>query len=157
MSIYPFLWLLFALANLCLMSGPIGWRALQVTGLGRQKGLGATGTVITLVGQASYMVGMVYIVAFPDYEFQQPFTPIGAFGSSIGMILVGIATLKAGAIHGWRAWLPLMIGLYFFIQLPVQAIFRFSQGLPPAYPVLGLWGLGWIILGYVIASSQNDR
>jgi hypothetical protein len=73
------------------------------------------------------------------------------------MILIGVATLKAGVIRSWQAWIPLVIGLYFFIQLPVQAIFRFSQGLPPAYPVLGLWGLGWMALGYVMASSQNDR
>jgi hypothetical protein len=41
------------------------------------------------------------------------------------------------------------------VQLPVQAAFRFSQGLPPLYYLQAIWMLLWILVGYVIQSAQG--
>jgi hypothetical protein len=41
-----------------------------------------------------------------------PLLPLGALSSAIGLLLTGIAVLRAGQWQGWTRWAPLLVGLY---------------------------------------------
>lgn len=142
--------LLLAIASLCLMAGPIGLRSVRAWS-GR---LGTVGMGLTLIGMALWVVASFYFIANPDQEFNQLLSPAGGFAQCIGMILIGISTLRSKVLRGWQAFVPLLTGLFFVAQLPVQIAFRLSQGLPPLYYLQAVWSLFWISVGYVILTVQ---
>lgn len=69
------------------------------------------------------------------------------FGSSLaialGMILAGVAVLRAGRWGGWHRFMPLVCGL--FIPLALFPAFALP-GYAPHYAI-ALWGLCWGLLG----------
>ena len=100
-------------ASVCLAVGSIGLLAVSAAGTGRVKAMGVAGAVIALLGLVSYITGSLYIYLFPDRAFKQLFTPGGSFLLTLGMLLLGIAVLKARKLRGWRAAAPLLVSLYF--------------------------------------------
>jgi hypothetical protein len=151
--LYPILLSIGSLFFVGMAGGPLGVVTLQLTGTGWKKGLGNIGMVLSMLGLLTYSIGSLYIYTAPDFEsreFNQLFTPIGAQLTSFGMILLGIAVLSARRERGWQAFLPLLVGLGFYVQFLFQIIFRLSQGQPPFYPLLSAWGLLWILLGWLI-------
>lgn len=144
------------IASVCLAGGSIGLLALKAAGTGRGKALAVTGAVITLLGLALYIIGSLYIYSFADQAVKQFFTPGGSFLLTLGMLLMGIAALRAGRLRGWRAAAPLMVSLYFPLQFPLQALLFLGKGRGPNPILLGAWGLFWLLLGYVIWSSARD-
>ncbi|MBC6112660.1 hypothetical protein ACFOG5_11415 [Pedobacter fastidiosus] len=74
-----------------------------------------------------------------------PFAPLGAFLSALGMILIGIASLKTKLWLGWKRFSPLLVGVFpFFFMYPLLLI----TGQRPA-ALIGCWGFSWILLGVV--------
>jgi len=146
---------IWGLAMVCLMGGPLGLLALRAAG-GRR--LGYFGAGLALLGQATQVAGMVYIAVYPALEDEQLFTPLGAQAIWIGMLLLGVATVRAGALTGWRRLAPLAVPAYFVAQVvAIQIPFYFSKGLNPNYAVLGAWGLAWIVLGLAIRTTSSQR
>jgi hypothetical protein len=143
-------------SSVCLAGGSIGLLALRAAGTGRVKALGVVGAVITLLGLASYITGSLYIYGFPDRAFKQLFTPGGSFLLTLGMLLLGIAALKARRLRGWRAATPLLVSLYFPLQFPLQALLFLGKGRGPNPILLGAWGIFWLLLGYAIWSSARE-
>lgn len=143
-------------ASVCLAGGSIGLLSLSAAGTGRVKALGVAGAVITLLGLASYITGSLYIYSFPDRAFKQFFTPGGSFLLTLGMLLLGIAALKARKLRGWRAATPLLVSLYFPLQFPLQALLFLGKGRGPNPILLGAWGIFWLILGYAIWSIARE-
>jgi hypothetical protein len=143
-------------ASSCLACGPIGLLAVSAAGTGRIKALGVAGAVITLLGLVSYITGSLYIYSFPDRAFKQLFTPGGSFLLTLGMLLLGIAVLKARKLRGWRAATPLLVSLYFPLQFPLQALLFLGKGRGPNPILLGAWGVFWLLLGYAIWSIARE-
>ena len=82
-------------------------------------------------------------------------TPLGGILITLGMIVLGTATLGGKKLSGWQAWTPLLVGLYFLVQLVViQVPFFLRRGHPLFAPLLDLWGLFWVLLGLVIVWSE---
>jgi len=145
----------WGLAMACLMGGPLGLLALDAAG-GRP--LGYIGAGLALLGQATQVAGMAYIIAYPALEADQLFTPLGAQAISIGMLLLGIACLRAKRLTGWRRLAPLAPPVYFLAQLlAIQIPFYLTKGLQPNFILLALWGLAWVLLGQAIRSSARER
>lgn len=144
------LMLLFALANLCLMAGPLALRALQAAGAGWTGRVGAVGMAIALLGQLAYIVGAGYIATHPADEFTQPFTPLGAVLVGLGMLLLGLAAARARRLAGWRAFAPLLVGAFYWLMIPVQVVAFIGPTGQPSYKLLAAWGLCWMLLGYAI-------
>lgn len=140
-------------SSLFLALGLFGLLSLGVTGSGRKKALGLTGTLIAVLGLTSYIVGSIYIYNFPDGP--QFFTPAGSALIMLGMLLLGRAVLVARTLRGWRALTPLLVGLYFPLQFPLQAIFFLSQGRGPSPVLLGVWGFFWVLLGVAVYTSSQ--
>jgi hypothetical protein len=142
---------------ICLIGGPLGLLAIGAAGPGWKRTLGTIGAMITLLGLVSYIVGFVYIAFYPDMAFRQRFTPGGSALQALGMTLFGIAVLATRRLRGWRGIVPLLVGLFFPLQLPLQiGVFLNGKGAPgPSGALLGGWGLLWLLLGYVIWSSAQ--
>jgi len=113
------------------------------------------------------MIGaMLWIAAFglllvdPDAAFTQRLTPAGSLLLAVGMLLLGVAVLRARRLAGWRRYVPLAIGLYFPLQLVVQLAF-FLNGrdgqLGPNGWFLGPWGLLWALLGIVLVAEGSEH
>ena len=71
---------------------------------------------------------------------------------------MGIATLRAGIVAGWQRFVPVLLGLWFFVQLPLQVIFFIStSGLPSYTLLLGIWGILWAVFGCVVLWRSNSK
>jgi hypothetical protein len=143
-------------ASVCLAGGSIGLLAVRAAGTGRVKAMGVAGAVITLLGLVSYITGSLYIYISPNRAFKQLFTPGGSFLLTSGMLLLGIAVLKARKLRGWRAAAPLLVSLYFPLQFPLQALLFLGNGRGPNPILLGAWGVFWLLLGYAIWSIARE-
>ncbi len=130
-------------ALVCFLIGVVGLYARQRAGWLARTGLVA-GVLAALVGA---------IGAF--------FNVWGFFGGGVmlltlGMVLLGIASLRNRALRRWNA-LPLVVGLWppllFELTNPYHAP---GNAMPWAQPAaLLIYGLGWVALGYVLWSGAG--
>lgn len=139
--------ILGVLLLLCLTGGPLGLHNLSAFGQGKMSRLGNLGVVITLLGLLVYLVGIFANRINPDLGILYA---LGALLSGLGMLLVGIAASAAGQLAGWHRFAPLLVGLYYFVMLPIQIIFFISPTGEPSTTLLAFWGLTWVLLGYAI-------
>lgn len=138
--------LMFGISALLLLSTPI---AFLIESVNSQSPAGI-GIALTIIGLCVWIIGMLYIRANPTREFRQPFTPLGSFAMSFGMILTGIAILNTDVLDtSWR-YVPLLTGLFFLAQFPIQAIFFIRKQGAPSYRVLSIWGVLWAACGVAL-------
>lgn len=150
---------LAALVALCLGGGLQGLHLMRVVAPGWRTLLGRIGATIVFVGIALWLAAFTLLFFNPGAAFSQRLTPGGSLLMGLGMIMLGIATAASGLLRGWRRWMPLLVGVYFPLQLVVQLTFFLNgrDGTPgPNGLLLGLWGLLWALLGYAIVSSSSQ-
>ena len=70
----------------------------------------------------------------------------------LGLALLGTATLLGKQLIGWRAWTPLLIPL---VGLMIAMVF--SINLYIHFILLGLWGLPWLLVGYVVFTQAGKQ
>lgn len=81
-----------------------------------------------------------------------PFSPLGAFLIGVGMILLGLASIKAKVWTGWKAYTPLLVGCFpFLFMFPLLLL---TGARPPA--MIGLWSCPWIIMGIAAWQRSNQ-
>lgn len=80
-----------------------------------------------------------------------PFAPLSALINAIGMILVGVASLKTRIWSGWKRYTPFIVGCYPFIFMYPLVILTGTR--PPA--MIGLWCIPYLLLG--IAAWQRSK
>jgi len=106
------------------------WKVGEPTGFGKRLNF----LYISMAGAISYFLGQ---------WMPLPFAPLGALLTGLGMILVGVASLKANVWTGWKRYIPLIVGCFpFLFMFPLLII----TGNRPA-AVIGFWGIPWIVLG----------
>ncbi len=146
--------LLWGLANIALMGGPIGIIARRFVPPG---GAAMVGAGLALLGNLSQIAGMLCYLLLPRSAGGQVLTPLGGILITLGMSVLGMATLGEKKLSGWRAWMPLLVGLYFLVQLVVIQVPFFLRGGHPLFaPLLDLWGLFWVLLGLVMVWSEGE-
>ena len=161
----PALELLFLGANICLMGGPLGLLVLRAFGSGGARILGKTGVVVTLLGLLSYIMAAMYILLYPVQEFHSNsliyvFLPAGALLSTLGMLLVGIATLRGKQLRGRAAFAPLLIPIGFVLNVGLQMIYVLATGQHQSLllPIVVLcFGPMWMLVGSAIQSSATGK
>jgi hypothetical protein len=108
--------------------------------------LAKLGLSVTLVGSAlliPFELMLLLNVALGEMllGFYAPLT-------GLGLVLVGIATLRAGYWQGWRRFTPLLCGLYpFLVLIPVFA----ASGGPNFWAIAG-WQVPFVLLGLALRS-----
>jgi hypothetical protein len=111
--------------------------------------LGRIGLGIALLGRASFLIGEV--VSFATGTEDGTFVPLGALLTGVGMVLVGIAVLRARRWDGWQRFLPMLAGVYPFVAMfPLFAV----MGEPPVI-LIALWGIVWLFLGIALQTRAS--
>jgi hypothetical protein len=66
--------------------------------------------------------------------------------------VLGVATLRGRQLQGWQAWLPLVIAGCIFGIVPTYDGNQYLH-----FILLGLWGLPWMLVGYVVFTQAANR
>ncbi|MCB0185370.1 MAG: hypothetical protein KDE31_13955, partial [Caldilineaceae bacterium] len=78
-----------------------------------------------------------------------PLFPAAPMLSAVGILLTGIAVLRARQWHGWTRWLPLITGVYpFLFMFPFVAVTGSTLDI-----AIGFWGLVRFGLGLAIRAQ----
>ena len=97
------------------------------------------------------VMGSIYTL--PDPNRVQWLTPLGSVSVSLGWLAFGIGVLRSRILQSWQRFVPLILGLYFFIQFPLQFFLFISvRGYPSYLIVVGGYGVLIAILGSTIFS-----
>ena len=70
---------------------------------------------------------------------------------------LGISTIVARRLSGWRRVAPLLVGLYYAAMIPVQLVLSIDPDGRPSITLLALWGPTLALLGYAIFSEASER
>ena len=130
-----------------------GLAALHSRQAARAGWPGKSGYAISLTGLALWAVAN--LLRLP---------PGGILVFAVGMVLVGIGTLRAGALPPWSRGIPLILGALlvpgFVLTFPGLVLsFEFADAIG-GFGLAGFFthiaqGLGWVLLGCALWSSEG--
>src|SRR5215207_2286165 len=128
----------FSAAYLGMLGGLVGLHARQMDSYGR---LGRAGFLLAFVGQATSGIfphsrALGWLFSDPGFGFQA-----GILLTSLGLVLMGIATLRAGVLSRWCGFG--LIALVIFLALG-------------AYGGFVVAGLIWLALGYALGPRKRE-
>ena len=127
-----------AVSHLFLLAGVIGLARAGAAGRG---GLATSGLGLTLVGLVVLTVAEIFWKA--QSSVADVLYPVATLAMMLGLILAGVAVLRAGHWGGWHRFSTLACGLYIpFVMMPSFAL----PGLAMHYGI-GAWGVCWLLLG----------
>lgn len=138
---------LWALVTVGVMGGVLGLLAL---GVARPRWIAVIGAALVVLGSLIRIVVAALHLLLPFQEtVNAPLILIlilsGILLLVLGLIMLGITTLLGKQLTGWQAWTPLLVGGFTFIPVAVYSISQFYH-----FILLGLWGIPWMLLGYVV-------
>ncbi len=139
---------LWALANVGMMGGAAGLLALDVA---RPRWLAVIGATLTILGNLIRIGVAAWNIVSPT-SATVPFILLSIFLLIPGMGVLGITTLLGKRLTGWQAWTPLLAAGFSLIPVAIYSINQFVHFL-----LLGLWGLPWVLVGYVIFTHSAKR
>lgn len=133
-------------ANALVLVGVIGLARSGAAGTGR---LARIGLGIALVASALFLPFEILVAI--NEEVGGALLGLSALAQGLGLLLAGIAVLRAGIWTGWRRFTPLLCGLYtFLILIPALAL---SDGYN-AWALAG-WQIPFIALGVSLAQAGS--
>jgi hypothetical protein len=149
-SLHAYGWdeVLWALAIVGEIGAVIGLLALDVA---RPRWLAGIGGALAILGQLIRIVVSALIVLRPPWDSTAPII-VSILLMLLGFALLGTATLLGKQLIGWRAWTPLLIPV---IGLMIAMVF--SINLYIHFILLGLWGLPWLLVGFVVFTQAGKQ
>jgi hypothetical protein len=135
-----------AVSHLLLMVGVAGLARAGAAGRG---GLAISGLGLTVLGLAVLTVAEASWLA--DLGVTEALYGIATLAMMLGLILTGVAVLRAGRWSGWRRFTPLACGLY----IPLVMMPSFALPGTAANYAIGLWGLCWLLLGLSLLAAAT--
>jgi hypothetical protein len=127
--------ILFAAGILLVVMGLVGFHELQKGSYGR---IGRAGFYTVVVASLIQVVGLVgFLLGSTALEW---LILAGGLGSLVGFALYGAATLRAGVLPRW-------CGVALIVALPAS--------IPLGEYASLLFGLVWLVLGYILWSQQD--
>ncbi|MDF2975387.1 MAG: hypothetical protein K0S40_115 [Actinomycetospora sp.] len=133
---------------------------IYVASLAGVAALALVGAAPGPTGRAGVVVAAVGLLGFVTAEILAP-TPAGEalytvvpLVTALGMVLAGIAVLRAGRWSGWRQYAPLALGLWILVMVvPVIVLVGDPGGggmAAAAVAVIGAWHVLWVGLGTAV-------
>lgn len=137
---------LIAVAYLLLIGGVIGLARSGAAGNGwpGRIGLAAAGLGWLTWAAAQFVLQIDFTLA------EIVLFPVGSILIGLGMILAGVAVLRARRWRGWQRGVPLLCGLY-LVPLTL-VLFAILGG--PSFLVLAGYGLCWLALGAALWTAR---
>lgn len=136
---------LLIVAQSALLFGALGLAWSRLTESGR---LARIGFPIVMLGRTAFVLGEIR--SFAQGKDDGLLLPIGAVLTTIGMMLIGIATARTGRWRVRRRWLPLATGGYPLVAMfPIVAV----TGSPSNFAI-SFWGLFWVALGLAMLTES---
>lgn len=113
--------------------------------------LAIVGTVVALAGLALWVAEYGAKLLVAGTRFGNGFDIGGSMLLALGMLLLGIAVVRARRTAGWQRWVPLAGSVYFFLSIIPQVTLTESgaNGV-----LLGAWGLTWVLLGVALLTAR---
>jgi hypothetical protein len=113
-----------------------------------------TRAYLIYAGLAVWVIGGLFTTGQPD--MLQLSVLFGGALQSAGLLGLGIAALRAGVLHDWLRFVPLVAGAWFLAALALRLALFASVGsqLSPAL-LIGGWGLWWAVLGLVVLARAR--
>jgi hypothetical protein len=119
----------------------VGIFGLSRANLHSGRRLGAVGLVLAALGRASFVAAE--IIAAISGNDDNALLPFGALATAVGMILYGIAVIRARTLELPKRVAPLVVGLYPFLGMfPIVVATGEPSGL-----AVSLWGVPIAALG----------
>jgi len=144
--------LLFACFHLLVFFGVLGFARSGLAGTSR---IAWVGTLLALVGTALFFVGELASIPISDQRMDDPGPMMvgGIFGSgvlltAVGLLLAGLATLRAGRWRDWRRFVPMAAGIWTTVLVGVS----FTKALPAG---VGIYGLCILVLGFALYTQPT--
>lgn len=141
--------LLWALVNVGMVGGVVGWLALDVT---RPRWVAVVGGGLAVLGHLIRIVVSVVLIARPSAAVDAPI--VGAIVLMfLGMGMVGVGSLRGKRLTGWQVWAPLLT-----VAAGLIAAAFYSTDKVAHFVLLGLlWGPAWMLVGYLVLSQTSKR
>jgi hypothetical protein len=150
-------------AMLLCMAGVVGFHAKQT---GRSGSIGKSGFAICLLGLGTMLLGNIieFWVSELFYGTQQPGWAVfwcGLLLLPIGLLLLGIGTLKARVFSGWRRAVPFGFGVTLALLILSGVALMLLSGSGSQEGFLRVLFLsiatGWAVLGYALWSGWSAK
>lgn len=145
-------YLLAAGSQLLLAAGVLGLRRSGVAGTGRSADLGLlaalAGTALIAVGDLATIPLRHELVDSGWPRVVEAIFAVGTVVSTLGFLVAGRATVRAGVWTDWRRFTPLAIGIWSVALVGLQ----FTSLLPTG---VGIYGLCFLALGVALAGSGH--
>ena len=132
---------IWALGGIC---GIVGMQAARVTGTHRVVQLLS---YLPVAAFLATLAGTVQSAVNPLIQFS-PLIVFGLLGLVVGMLLVGVFTIRANVWTGWKKVVPFLPAVMPFIGMAIGAAIGISGGVN-----VSLVALSWILLGYCVVIS----
>jgi hypothetical protein len=134
------------IANTLVLIGVIG---LARSGAAGESWLAKVGLGIAVLASALFLPFEVLVTV--NEELGGPLLGLTAMLQGLGLLLAGIAVLRAGCWSHWRRFTPLLCGLYtFLILIPALAL---SDGYN-AWALAG-WQIPFLLLGFALYQQHS--
>jgi hypothetical protein len=130
------------IANALVFVGVIG---LARSGAAGEGWLAKIGIGLALIASALFLPFELYIIS--NLEIGGMLLGISALVQGLGLLLAGIAVVRAGRWHGWHRQIPLLCGLYTFLVL-IPALALSPDGYN-AWALVG-WQIPFALLGLAL-------
>src|SRR5215207_7869892 len=151
--------LLFEAAPPLFVAGLVGLHARLG---GRGGRLGRTGLLLAYAALASALVALVGLTLVPagwvpnedSVRLLTPFIVLAGFGPFVGLVLLGIVTLRVKAMPAPWSALPLVMGAGAIPLMLVGGILELVNERLFELPVV-LLGFAWVLLGYSVWSEKD--
>lgn len=136
---------LWIVANIGMICAVTGLLAIEVGKTGR---LTKVSGIVAIMGFILRIIASILIIMRLSW-YPLPLILLSILLELVGMCALGISVLKGNKIDRWQAWAPMFV----FIFEIITAAF-FSISLTIHFILLGLWGLTWMLVGYVVISYE---
>jgi hypothetical protein len=140
--------ILWTIANAGMIGGALGLLAIDV---GRPRSVALMGGALAILGNVVRIAVSALLIVRPSGDYPMLIL-ISILLLVVGMGALGITTLLGKQLRGWRAWVPLLAAAFTLIPASVYSINQFVH-----FILLGLWGIPWMLVGYVVLTLAADR
>lgn len=132
----------WAVLNLGMIAGILGWTALDVA---RSRRVARIGASVAVAGHVLRFLASILIIAVPSVD-PEPLILSSIGLMYLGLVTLGVTTLRGRRLTGWRAGCPFLVVATGFVTAAVYQVDPVIH-----FVLLGLlWGPAWLLLSGVV-------